>query len=178
MHPATPRHRISGILLGCLLLCAASCVSARQGTVLAATPDPETAIRALVQTEQTSWNAADSATYASVYTEDADFINIRGQIFSGKTAIDQRHAAIFAGPFKGSTIAITVRRFRLLSPGLALVDTDQKVTSFAFLAPGIVPTTPGTLLTHFKYIAAAQGDGTWKFISGQNTAVLPSPPAS
>lgn len=144
------------------------------GAVHAAAPDPQTAVETMLTSEQNAWNSNDSAAYASAFTDTADFINIRGQIASGQPAIAQLHAMIFAGPFKGSTIKITVRLFTLLAPGVALVDTDQEVTNFAFLPPGIVASSPGTLLTHFKYIAAQQTDGSWKFTSGQNTAVLPN----
>jgi uncharacterized protein (TIGR02246 family) len=124
--------------------------------------------------EQVAWNANDNVTYASLYSDDADFINIRGQIFTGKAAIATVHGQIFAGPFKGSTIKITLRLFKLLSPGVALIDTDQEVTNFAFLPPGITPTSTGSLVTHFKYVALQQPDGSWKFTAGQNTAVLPN----
>ncbi len=126
--------------------------------------------------EQAAWNAGDSAAYADAFTDDADFVNIRGQIFTGKTAVQQQHARIFAGPYKGSTIKITVRLFNLLAPGAALVDTDQEVTGYTSLPPGIVPTSEGVLLTRFKYVVALQPDGAWKFVSGQNTSVLPNQP--
>lgn len=145
------------------------------GAAHAASADPQTAVEALLSSEQNAWNSNDSATYASAFTENADFINIRGQIFTGQPAIAQVHAMIFAGPFKGSTIKITVRLFTLLAPKVALVDTDQEVTGFAFLPPGIVASSSGTLLTHFKYIASLQTDGSWKFTSGQNTSALPNP---
>ncbi len=144
-------------------------------TAVAAATEPRPLIEALLQTEQDAWNSGNSAVYASAFTDNADFINIRGQVFTGRAAIEGVHQTIFAGPFKGSTIAITLRLFKLLAPGVALVDTDQQVTQFAFLPPGIVPTAPGTLLTHFKYIAAEQPDGSWKLTAGQNTAALPNP---
>jgi uncharacterized protein (TIGR02246 family) len=137
---------------------------------------PQAAIEKVLATEQTAWNAGDSATYADEYTNDADFINIRGQIFQGKAAVQAQHAKIFAGPFKDSTISIVVRKFTLLSDHAALVDTDQTVTNFKGLPPGIVDTATGTLVTHFKYLAVQQGDGTWKFAAGQNTSQLPNPP--
>jgi len=137
---------------------------------------PQAAIEKVLATEQTAWNAGDSATYADEYTDDADFINIRGQIFQGKAAVQAQHAKIFAGPFKDSTISIVVRKFTLLSDHAALVDTDQTVTNFKGLPPGIVDTATGTLVTHFKYLAVQQGDGTWKFAAGQNTSQLPNPP--
>ena len=137
---------------------------------------PQAAIEKVLATEQTAWNAGDSVTYADEYTDDADFINIRGQVFKGKAAVQQQHAKIFAGPFKDSTISIVVRKFTLLSDHAALVDTDQTVTNFKGLPPGIVDTATGTLVTHLKYLAVQQGDGTWKFAAGQNTSQLPNPP--
>jgi len=146
------------------------------GGVHAAQDPPQTAIEKLLAIEQTAWNAGDSVAYADAYTDDADFINIRGQIFEGKAAVQAQHAKIFAGPFKDSTISIAVRKFTLLSDQEAIVDTDQTVTNFKGLPPGIVATAQGTLVTHFKYLAMQQTDGTWKFAAGQNTSQLPNPP--
>jgi uncharacterized protein (TIGR02246 family) len=137
---------------------------------------PQASIETLLAAEQAAWNAGDSVAYADSYSDDADFVNIRGQVFAGKTAVQQQHAKIFAGPFKGSTIKITMRLFKLLAPGLVLVDTDQEVTGYTFLPPGIVATSEGVLLTHFKYVVALQNDGAWKFVCGQNTSVLPNQP--
>lgn len=163
---------LRGLMIPALLPLALT-VGCADPMVAAATPDPQTVITDMLATEQTAWNANDNVTYASVYTDDADFINIRGQVFTGRAAVAQLHGMIFAGPFKGSTIKVTTRLFKLVAPGLAVVDTDQEVTNFAFLPPGIVPTSTGLLVTHFKYVAAQQADGSWKFVSGQNTAVLP-----
>jgi len=55
-----------------------------------------------------------------------------------------------------------LRKFALLSDRAALVDTDQTVTNSKGLPPGIVATAPETLVTHFKYLAIQQKDGTWK----------------
>jgi uncharacterized protein (TIGR02246 family) len=142
--------------------------------VHAAQEAPQAVIEKLLATEQAAWIAGDSVAYADAYTDDADFINIRGQVFEGKAAVQQQHAKIFAGPFKESTISIVLRKFTLLSDRAALVDTDQTVTNFKSLPPGIVATVPDTLVTHFKYLAIQQVDGTWKFASGQNTSQLPN----
>jgi len=146
------------------------------GGVHAAQNPPQTAIEKVLAIEQTAWNAGDSVAYADAYTDDADFINIRGQVFQGKAAVQAQHAKIFAGPFKDSTISIVVRKFTLLSDLVAIVDTDQTVTNFNGLPPGIVATAQGILVTHFKYLAVQQTDGTWKFAAGQNTSQLPNPP--
>lgn len=142
--------------------------------IKAAEDTPQIAIGKILAAEQRAWNGGDSVSYADEYTDDADFINIRGQIFAGKPAIQQQHAKIFGGPFKGSTIAIDLRRFNQISDSAVLVDTDQTVTQFAGLPPGVVESSKGTLVTHFKYLAVRQMDGSWKFASGQNTVVLPN----
>jgi uncharacterized protein (TIGR02246 family) len=144
------------------------------GGVKAAEDTPQIAIDKVLAREQSAWNAGDSISYANEFTDDADFINIRGQIFIGKPAVEQQHAKIFAGPFKGSTITIALRRFNQISDSAILVDTDQTVTHFVGLPPGIVASSPGTLVTHFKYLAIKQIDGSWKLASGQNTVALPN----
>jgi len=144
------------------------------GKVQAASETPQSAVEKMLTVEQEAWIAGDSVAYADEYTDDADFINIRGQVFSGQAAVQQQHAKIFAGPFKGSSSTIALRKFTLFSDQAALVDTDQTVTNFKGLPPGIVAISPGTLVTHFKYLAIRQTDGAWKFASGQNTAALPN----
>jgi uncharacterized protein (TIGR02246 family) len=160
--------------IGALTMTIAIIATGCGGGVHAAQEAPQTAIEKMLATEQAAWNAGDSVAYADAYTDDADFINIRGQVFTGKTAVQQQHAKIFAGPFKDSSINIVVRRFTQLSDHAALVDTDQTVTNFKGLPPGIVATDQDTLVTHFKYLAIQQVDGTWKFAAGQNTSQLPN----
>ncbi len=157
-----------------VLIMTITIVSTACGGVKAAEDTPQIALEKILATEQSAWNASDSISYANVFTDDADFVNIRGQIFTGKSAIQQQHARIFAGPFKGSTIAVVQRRFHQISDSAVLVDTDQTVTKFVGLPPGIVESSPGQLVTHFKYLAIKQVDGSWKFASGQNTVALPT----
>jgi len=135
--------------------------------------DPTVALMGIATGLETAWNHGDGATYASYFTDDADFINIRGDLFTGAKQIAQIHGMILAGPFKGSHITITMRTLKILAPGVAMLDTDQTVTGFPGLPAGVVPTTEGTLVTHFKYMAVKQTDGSWKLISGQNTSELP-----
>ena len=141
--------------------------------VHAADTDPAVAVAAISEGLQAAWNQGDAPAYASYFTDDADFLNIRGDIFTGREQIAKVHGMILGGPFKGSHIAITTRLLKVLAPGMVMLDTDQTVTSFKGLPPGVVPTTDGTLVTHFKYMAARQVDGSWKLISGQNTSELP-----
>jgi uncharacterized protein (TIGR02246 family) len=136
--------------------------------------DPSIAIQSIFDAMSTAWAAGDPVAYTTAFTDAVDFINIRGDVFEGKDAVVAAHAKIFAGPFKGSQCPIVIRKIVTLAPGVLLVDTDQTVTNFKGLPPGISATSPGILLTHLKYVAVKQGDGTWKLMSAQNTSVVPA----
>jgi uncharacterized protein (TIGR02246 family) len=120
-----------------------------------------------------AWNTADATMWANEYWPEGELINILGGIMPDPTSIRERHAAVLAGPFKGSHFESTVRRILFLGPDVAIVDTDIRVTNFHALPPGAVATTPGVLLTRMKHVYQRR-DGIWRIAASQNTAVLPS----
>ncbi len=138
-------------------------------------PDIENELKRLLQDQEAAWNRGDSTAWAAAFSDDADFINIRGEVFRGRNAIAQLHARIFGMPFKGSQATISVRQLTEAAPGIVLLETDYEVTQFQFLPPGVVPTYAGTLRTRMKYLAVKQGE-EWRWIAAQNTAVLPDAP--
>jgi uncharacterized protein (TIGR02246 family) len=169
------------IAMGVLTMAMAGIEGCGSNVVKAQEVDPTPMLMSIAAGLETAWNQGDGAMYASYFTDDADFINIRGDLFTGNKQIAQVHGMILAGPFKGSHIVITMRTLQILAPGVAMLDTDQTVTGFPGLPAGVVPTEDGILVTHFKYVAVRQKDGSWKLISGQNTSELPGritlPPA-
>lgn len=120
-----------------------------------------------------AWNTADAQMWADEYWPQGELINILGGIMPNPTAIRERHAAVLAGPFKGSHFESTVRRILFLGPDVAIVDTDIRVTQFRALPPGAVATSPGLLLTRMKHVYQRR-DGVWRIAASQNTAVLPA----
>ncbi len=148
-----------------------------QTTVTVATDDA--AFRPLLDAQTAAWNRGDGDAWAAPFTDDASFINIRGQIVHGRAGVAQLHRMILTGPYQGSHVEIRIRRVLPLAADTALVETDQTVTRFRALPPGVVATSPGALETHMNYIARKSADDTWRFLSAQNTAVLPGvlPPA-
>lgn len=138
-------------------------------------PDAAALLR-LVQAQAEAWDRGDAAAWSRAFAEDADFVNILGGVFTGRLEIQQRHALIFSGFFKGSRNRVTVRRLTFPAPGLAILDTDQEVTGYASLPPGVRPTRPdGALVTHMKFVVQLR-DGAWRILSGQNTEVKPAGP--
>jgi len=133
---------------------------------------PESQIQRILSAQEVAWNVGDSISWASAFTDDADFINILGQVFHGRQTIVQVHARLLAGPYQGSHTTITVRQFKQISPDVALVETVHEVTGYKSLPPGIVATTAGVLRTRMKYVAIKRDD-SWQFIAAQNTAIVP-----
>jgi uncharacterized protein (TIGR02246 family) len=135
--------------------------------------DDQTVIREMLRVQTEAWNQVDGPEWAKDFTDDCDFINIRGDVFHGRSDLGSRVAAILHGPFKGSHLSLSVRRFTLLAPDVALIETDHEVTGFPGMVPGIAPTAEGVLRTHMKYVAVKR-NAKWYFAAAQNTAVSPS----
>lgn len=140
---------------------------------LDAQTDPVAELTAMFTAMQASWNSNNAAAYTASFSDDIDFINIRGDLVIGKPGVLALHEKLFAGPFKGSKVTITIRKTRNLGVGVAVVDTDQNVVDYAFLPPGISATSENLVKTRFKYIVVRQPDLTWKIIAGQNTSIVP-----
>ena len=129
-------------------------------------------LQRIVQTQEAAWNNGNARAWGSVFCEDATFVNIRGKLYQGRTAIIQFHLQILEGPYKGSHTTMSIRRITQLGDGIALIETDNEVSGFQALPPGVVATSAGILRTRLRCIARKQGGGR-KIISTQNTAILP-----
>ncbi len=121
-----------------------------------------------------AWNAGSGAKWAAEYWPEGELVNILGVVFVGAPAVGAVTSSILAGPFAGSRYEAAIRATRFLSPDVALVETDVRVTNFRALPPGAVPTAPGLLLTRFTHLFARRA-GVWRIVFSQNTAVLPKP---
>ena len=67
-----------------------------------------TALDDLVEELERAWNSADGGAFAAVFTDDADFIDIRGSHHHGRTEIGLGHQAIFDTIYKGSNVRYSV----------------------------------------------------------------------
>jgi uncharacterized protein (TIGR02246 family) len=132
-------------------------------------------IAELVQNLADAWNSGDAERWVRDCLADCDFVNIRGDVMESRLASQERHAGIFAGPFRGSHIEMAIRRVRYLGERGAVVDTDCRVTGAPSMPSGIQPTQPGMLATRMKHVVVRVG-GRWQIAASQNTAVSPLPP--
>src|SRR4051812_45337956 len=93
--------------------------------------EPMNVATKLVADLEAAWNRADGAAYGDAFTDDAEFIDIRGVIHRGKRAIAGGHQGIFDTIYKGSRLRHRVVDARSLTPdvivahGAATLDTSN-----------------------------------------------------
>ena len=125
--------------------------------------DPATIAASLFQQAEDAWNAADGAAFGALFTEESDFVNIRGEHHRGSVAIARGHQGIFDTIYKGSTVRYEPERARSVAPG----------TIVALAAATLeVPAGPlqGVLNARMTIVITEQ-DGRWLITAFHNTLV-------
>jgi uncharacterized protein (TIGR02246 family) len=69
---------------------------------------------------QDAWNASDGARYGAVFSEDSDFVTIRGEHFRGSHVIADGHQRIFDSLYQGSTVKLDLANAREVAPRVVL----------------------------------------------------------
>jgi uncharacterized protein (TIGR02246 family) len=82
--------------------------------------NPKSTAEPVIKRLEDAWNAADGAAFAEPFAPAADFVNIRGELHSGKEQIAAGHQQIFDTIYAGSTVRYTVRQARDLDDGVIL----------------------------------------------------------
>jgi uncharacterized protein (TIGR02246 family) len=114
----------------------------------------EEAIRGLWDTMAEGWSRGDAKTFAGVFTEQADFVNVRGQEQVGRAQVEAGHARLFASVYQGTLMKPDVRLVRPIADGVCLVHVTSIVTP-----PGVT--------THAQAVVTRQ-DGEWSISAFHN----------
>ena len=155
-----------------LLVITSGCVGINLNA--AQSPD-EISIREILRLQSEAWNRGDGIAWGREFTDDCDFVNMRGATLHGRSEIVARITASLQGRMKGSHLSLTIRQLNWLTRDIVLVETDYEFTGLQGSLPGIAPTAEGVLKTRMKYVAVRR-DKHWYFIAAQNTPVLPPLP--
>ena len=121
-------------------------------------------VQLFVGTLSSAWNRGDAVAFARSFRSDGTFTNVNGTTFEGHEAFEQRHREIFAGPLKGSTTAMTVRRSQLIRPDVAIVDVDCATT---------IPS--GQSIQSKLLLVLAKEGNEWTIAAFHNTGVQGTP---
>ena len=123
--------------------------------------DSDTAIRKIVADQAVAWNAGDGARYASFVTPDVSFTNLFGMVMYGRDAFERRHSEILGTFYRGTTKSHVVRRVRLITPDVAIVDIDNEVRGVRSMPRGIAVPADGVIKTQLMEIFVKRNGRWW-----------------
>lgn len=111
-----------------------------------------------------AWNGADGDAFAAVFTEHADFVDIRGGHHTGSLAVGSGHQALFDSIYAGSSISYQVEAARVVAPGCIVAMATATLD---------VPTGPGAGTNRSRMTAVlTESEGRWLIAAFQNTIVV------
>jgi len=170
------RCRVVTVTLG-LGLALTSAIALAQDTAggtatqVPALASDEAPIRAIIAEQVTAWNAGDARAFSASFAEDGSFTNIRGTVFYGHRAFEDRHAEIFRGFFKGSKLAMSPTRIRFVRPDVAIVDIATELSELrGRTPPGVKARPDGKIRTRLQEVFVQDG-GRWRIASYHNVDV-------
>lgn len=131
-----------------------------------AVQDDERTIRALWDEMALGWAAGDAARFAAVFAEDCDFTTVRGDKPPGRPGIEAGHAALFQGPYAGTSLDAHVVAVRFLRPDLATVEAESTIT-----APDGTPMAG----THALAVVERTAEQRWLIRAFHNMIPAPRP---
>ena len=116
-----------------------------------------------------AWNSRNPDALASLFDEDAEFVNVTGLWWHDRAAIRKAHADGLERIFSESTLAIDDTRIKALSDDLAVV--HARMTLFGQTSISTI-TAPASRRTIFSFVVHRVRD-RWQCASAQNTDVVP-----
>ena len=125
-------------------------------------------IMAIIHSWETAWNSHDMRALASLFHEDGMWILWTGEVWKGRTAIEEGHAAVHKTVFRNS-----VQRERLEE--LTLVSPDAAVVRFYSTLTGD-ERDPDKVVRSRKILIVTKRDGAWRVGWGQNTRLADTTP--
>ena len=114
------------------------------------------------------WNNHDAHQFSSIFAEDADFTNVRGQSASGQAEIEKFHAVAFERFFKHSHQTGEVTKIRFLRSDLAAVDIHWEMTGAVDNTGKPIPYRAGLADCIFT-----KSGGEWRVIVMHNAELTP-----
>src|SRR4030095_2822958 len=118
---------------------------------------------------QESWNQHDMEKLASLFADDADFVNVRGMLWVGRAAIKDAHVQSHNTIFKKRRLTTDETTVRFLKPDVAVT------RSFWRLVGHTTPTgEPGQPRKGIITNVIVKQNDKWQIIVTQNTDIVPA----
>ena len=120
----------------------------------------ESEIQKLIDELTDAWKRGDAKAYGARLMPEASFTNVNGEFYVGREAFDRRHAEVFSGVFRGTTLAMTINKLRFVRPDVAIADIDTELSG-AQLRPQGVAVGPDGVLRSRLLMALVKEQGAW-----------------
>jgi uncharacterized protein (TIGR02246 family) len=118
----------------------------------------EVAARKLVTDFSTCFNAKDAHACAMVFAEDGELTNARGETTRSRGELEKHFEMVFGGFLKNAHRTDSVRTVRFLSPTIASIDADWKLTGAT--SPNGIEPAPAVREGLLTWIVTKH-DGQW-----------------
>ena len=117
-------------------------------------------IQTLIDALTDAWKRGDAKAYGARVMPEATFTNVNGEFYVGREAFDRRHAEVFSGVFRGTTLAMTINKLRFVRPDVAIADIDTELSG-AQLRPQGVAVGPDGVLRSRLLMVLVKEQGAW-----------------
>jgi uncharacterized protein (TIGR02246 family) len=121
-----------------------------------------------------AWNDRDPKALASLFDEDAEFVNVTGSCWHDRESIRKAHADRLGRALGASTLAIDETKVKLLSPEIAVVHARMTRSGEE---PAGVAARPEPRATIFSFVVHRAAD-RWRCTAAHSTDVAPDAEAS
>ena len=126
-------------------------------------------VSAVVTTVVEAWNRHDMKTYSTLFTEDADFVNVVGMHFRGRPQIEAVHIDLHRTIFKGSNLRAVSTTVRSVNDQVVLAHIAWEMTGAEGLPGWNVPEPRKGMMS---LVLVRTGD-RWLITAAQNTDAVP-----
>lgn len=123
--------------------------------------EPAPVAASLLQHLQDAWNAADGAAFGAVFTEDCDFVDVRGDHHQGAIAVGAGHQGIFDTIYRGSVVEYAAESAREIAPGVIVAVAGARLECPSGPLQGV----NRSRLT----VVLVESAGTWSVAAFHNT---------
>lgn len=123
------------------------------------------AIGEIIRRHEQAWNTHDRQAFESLFTEDADFVNVIGQRAIGREQIGADFENIHRTFMRNTRIQIVSWDARFIEARVAVVRLRWEMTGMQKVPGWNTPDVRNGLLTY----VAVQRQGEWKVTAVQNT---------
>jgi len=125
-------------------------------------------ISAMLRSWEEAWNSHDMHAFANLFHEDGIWVLWTGQVWKGRTAIEDGHAAVHKTVFRDSVQRERLEELRFVGPDAAVVRFYSTLTGDE--------RSPDKVVRSRKILIVTRSKGVWKIGWGQNTRLADSTP--